>query len=63
MKRIFKLFILVALVAANALTVMAQPNDGDLFEPVTDTPVNAGIVMMLAAGVGYGLKKLNQHKK
>lgn len=43
--------------------LFAQPNDGDIFESVTDTPINTGIALMAVAGIGYGLKKINARKK
>jgi len=60
-KKIFTLLLLLA--ALGIAPVLAQPNSETLFEPVTDTPVNAGIMVMVAAGIGYGMKKLNQRKK
>jgi hypothetical protein len=43
--------------------LFAQPNDGDIFESVTDTPINTGIALMAFAGIGYGLKKINSRRK
>ena len=63
MKRILKLLMLMALLSTSVMNVMAQPDDSGLWDPVTDTPVNAGIAFMLVAGVGYGMKKLNERKK
>lgn len=54
---------LTALLSISAMNAMAQPDDSGLWDPVTDTPVNAGIAFMLVAGVGYGMKKLNERKK
>jgi hypothetical protein len=48
---------------SSAVSVFAQPNDSSLFEAVTDTPINAGIALMAAAGVGYGLKQLKKRKQ
>lgn len=55
------LYCAIILLVANV--VFAQPNDTGLFEEVTDTPINTGLALMAAAGIGYGLKKLNQRKK
>ncbi|MFN4993430.1 MAG: PID-CTERM protein-sorting domain-containing protein [Bacteroidota bacterium] len=33
------------------------------FGSINDLPINQGVVMALAAGVAYGLKKLNSRKK
>lgn len=64
LKPYIKVLILIALISVfGMLSVSAQPNEGSLFEPVTDTPVNAGIMLMVAAGIGYGMKKLNSRKK
>jgi hypothetical protein len=56
------LFVLITVLAYTS-SLMAQPSSGGVFEDVTDTPVNTGIALMFAAGIGYGLKKLNHHKK
>jgi hypothetical protein len=68
MKHLANLYIkiftlLVLLTTLGITTVSAQPDSETLFEPVTDTPVNAGIMVMVAAGIGYGMKKLNSRKK
>ncbi len=55
--------VVVALVALSSVTLFAQPDSSALFEPVTDTPINTGIALLAAAGVGYGLKKINKRKK
>ena len=56
------LFLLLSL--GSFCIVMAQ----SLFPPssfgsMNDLPINQGVVMALAAGVAYGLKKLNNRKK
>jgi hypothetical protein len=33
------------------------------FGSINDLPINQGIVMALASGVAYGLRKLNSRKK
>ncbi len=53
----------VALVTLSSVTLYAQPDSAGLFEPVTDTPINTGIALLAAAGIGYGLKKINKLKK
>ncbi len=51
----------MVIVAFAATMVWAQvPNEEDMWEPTFDVPVNSGILLMLAAGVGYGLKKLSK---
>lgn len=54
---------LFAILLLASTFVFAQPNDSSLFEEVTDTPINTGLALMAVAGIGYGLKKLNQRKK
>jgi hypothetical protein len=57
------LILLIVLLAISSVSSFAQPDDTALFEPVTDTPINTGLALMAAAGIGYGLKKLNIRKK
>jgi hypothetical protein len=59
----FKVLLMLLLTALAMTQASAQPDDTALFEPVTDTPINTGIALMAAAGIGYGLKKLKSHKK
>ncbi len=38
----------------------AQPGFGD---DVDDVPIDGGLSLLLAAGIGYGARKLARHKK
>jgi hypothetical protein len=51
-----QLVVLVALMLAPSL-LHAQPGFGD---DVDDVPVDGGLSLLLAAGVGYGVKKLRK---
>jgi hypothetical protein len=56
------LFLLLSL--GSFCTVMAQSSfPPSSFGSMNDLPINQGVVMALAAGVAYGLKKLNNRKK
>ncbi|HTN45236.1 MAG TPA: hypothetical protein VL098_02745 [Flavipsychrobacter sp.] len=56
-----KAFFTVAILALPALCYAAPPDPGgDPDEPV---PVDGGISLLVAAGVGYGAKKLHDAKK
>ncbi len=60
LKKLFSLtFILIS------VTVFAQvaPNSSGAFEPVTDVPVDGGLAILVAGGIGYGIKKLYDKKK
>jgi L-rhamnose mutarotase len=57
------LLIMISLLVISNFSVYAQPDDTALFESVTDTPINTSLALMAAAGIGYGLKKLNIRKK
>jgi hypothetical protein len=39
----------------------AEPGDGDETDP--DAPIDGGLSLLIAAGVGYGLKKANDQRK
>ena len=40
-------------------SVQAQPDpDGD-----PDAPIDGGVSLLIAAGIGYGIKKANDHRK
>jgi hypothetical protein len=42
--------------------VLAQDPPGDFIDSDPELPVDSGIGLLLAAGVGYGIKKLYQKK-
>lgn len=49
---------LIAITLMWVSLLMAQPNSASVFEDVTDTPVNGGLIAMLAVGMAYGFRKL-----
>lgn len=57
-KYILKTVLLVALCMATNY-IMAQPGFDD---DVNDVPVDGGISLLMAAGLGYGIKRLNDIK-
>lgn len=63
MKTLSRILYTSTLLLTSILGAFAQPNSSGVFEEVTDTPVNTGIVLMAAAGIGYGLKQLRKQKK
>ena len=54
-----QLVILVALFLVPSL-LHAQPGFGD---DVDDVPLDGGLSLLVAAGVGYGVKKMKSRKK
>ncbi len=54
-----ELLILIALFLVPSL-LHAQPGFGD---DVDDVPIDGGLSLLVAAGVGYGIKKVKAHKK
>jgi len=59
-KNIFKTLGILSLIMILSLPVKAQD---DFDPPENDIPVDGGISLLLAAGVGYGAKKLRDNKK
>jgi hypothetical protein len=57
---IFKLAGMVVLLLIIALPVFAQDNFPD---PEDDIPIDGGLTLLLAAGAGYGAKKLRDNRK
>jgi hypothetical protein len=62
MKKLTQILLTVFLFTCTSVYVYAQPNSSGVFEEVTDTPVNTGIVMMAVAGLGYGFQQLRKRK-
>ncbi|MCE2787881.1 MAG: PID-CTERM protein-sorting domain-containing protein [Bacteroidota bacterium] len=59
-----RFFIILVLCFAPIISVLAQSSlPPSSFGSINDLPINQGVVMALAAGVAYGLKKLNSRKK
>ncbi len=50
--------ILLLCFLASSLPLLAQPT-----LPTTDAPVDGGLSLLVAGGVGYGIKKMREHKK
>jgi hypothetical protein len=59
MKSTTTLFIILVLLFILPTLVHAQPGFGD---DVDDVPVDGGLSLLLAAGVGYGARKLSKQK-
>lgn len=57
-KYILKIVLLAALCMASTY-IMAQPGFDD---DVDDVPVDGGISLLMAAGIGYGIKRINDKK-
>ncbi len=53
-------FLLVLVVMMLPALAMAQPGFGD---DVSDVPLDGGLSLLVAAGVGYGAKKMHQKRK
>lgn len=58
--KFLKLAGILALLMIIALPVMAQDNFPD---PEDDIPIDGGLTLLLAAGAGYGAKKLKNKMK
>ncbi|HMZ45410.1 MAG TPA: hypothetical protein PLU36_01275 [Chitinophagaceae bacterium] len=50
----------LAIIMLIALPVIAQDN---FPEPEDDIPIDGGLTLLLAAGAGYGAKKLREKRK
>lgn len=61
MKQAYKiLFLLLAFTCLVSLKALAIDDDGGIGD---DVPLDGGLSLLVAAGVGYGAKKLKQRKK
>ena len=56
-KTIFRLLSIIVLTAGMSLCVKAQPTDGDPGDDPDKIPLDPGSWVLVAAGVGYGIKK------
>ena len=66
MKKLFLPCLIALAFVCSSLNAIAQgvaPNSSDAFDQVLDVPVDGGLYMLIAAGVGYGVKKLYNKKK
>jgi hypothetical protein len=55
-----KLFSLITMLFILIFPVLASDGFDD---PANDVPVDGGLSLLIAAGVGYGAKKIRQYKK
>ena len=61
MKKITTIQLLIAIAIICLPTLLhAQPGFGD---DVDDVPIDGGLSLLVAAGVGYGAKKLKEKRK
>ena len=61
MKKITTIQLLIAIAIICLPTLLhAQPGFGD---DVEDVPIDGGLSLLVAAGVGYGAKKLKERRK
>jgi hypothetical protein len=58
--QVLSYFILLSILFLLPSLLHAQPGFGD---DVEDVPVDGGLSLLVAAGVGYGAKKLKNRKK
>ena len=61
MKKLVLISIILLVVMILPSLLMAQPGPADPND--TFVPIDGGIALLLAAGVGYGAKKLIQHRE
>lgn len=58
--QINKIVSLLILMLIFSLPVLAQDGFGD---PPPDVPVDGGLSLLIAGGIGYGMKKLREKRK
>ena len=56
-----KLLLIIGMITTPGI-LLGQPG-GDDDDDVTDVPFDGGVSLLVAAGVGYGLKKAHDKKK
>jgi len=61
-KNVVRFALLMILVMGLSFTLSAQPEDNE-DPPNNDVPIDGGISILIAAGVGYGAKKMQQQRK
>lgn len=61
LRRLFSLGIPVLLLCLWSFSASAVGNPDEFYD--TDTPVDGGIGILVAAGVAYGLKKIRDNRK
>lgn len=55
-----KVVSLLVLLVTISLPLLAQDGFGD---PLADTPIDGGLTLLVAAGIGYGAKKIKDNKR
>ena len=55
-----KLLLIIGMITIPGI-LLAQPGGGD--DDVQDVPFDGGVSLLVAAGIGYGLKKAHEKKK
>jgi len=61
MKQAYKIFsLIVVFTFAISLKALAIDDDGGLLD---DVPIDGGLSLLVAAGVGYGVKKTKERRK
>jgi hypothetical protein len=59
-RNLLKATLTLLLTLTVSASLWAQPGFDD---DVNDTPIDGGIALLVAAGIGYGLNKVNQARK
>jgi hypothetical protein len=62
MKKILITLCLILIIGIGASYAQFPP-DSDGFDDDPDAPINSGIALLMAAGAGYGIKKLYKKKQ
>ena len=56
------LTVLFVVMSVLPVTIQAQPNDPvDITDP--DAPIDGGVGLLVAAGIGYGIKRVRDNQK
>jgi hypothetical protein len=58
-KKIVRILVLLVIFCLPTISLLAQGFDDE----VTDVPIDGGLSLLVAAGVGYGAKQLRKKKK
>ncbi len=57
-----KLLLIIGIITIPGI-LLGQPGGDDDDDDVTDVPFDGGVSLLVAAGIGYGLKKVHDKKK
>ncbi len=63
MKKIFFAFAICTFTSVAAVAQFSTMPDNEDPDPVTETPIDGGAGILIAAGVAYGVKKYRDRKK